>query len=385
MTLNPILASVGSVCIILLTSVFFFLYDSYVNKERLYARDLLEAKRRFMRFVSHEVRTPLNAVCMGLAVMNSEIEPCVPTAGKESLTEEKEASLRTTGTPRDGARLFPTDSGATEFLALLTDVQVNAQSAVDVLNDMLNYDKVERRALALELDVLRPWHLIENVVNEFRLSAASKNIILSWTVATSGQRERGEGGTIDDMPQEADHASFLGDPVRIKQVLRNLISNAIKFTPEQGSVRIQVTAKESSKDHNWQTLKTTPKTSIRVRQCGTCKVQITDSGVGMSQDQLGKLFGEDVQFNRNTLQNGQGSGLGLYISKGIVERHNGILSAQSKGLGKGTTLTLKLPLYHVAQDGDKKPLSEPRADTSSTLETCMIEMPAPQNLHILLV
>ena len=67
----------------------------------------------------------------------------------------------------------------------------------------------------------------------------------------------------------------------------------------------------------------------------------------MSDDQLAKVFGEGVQFNVNELQVGQGSGLGLFIAKGIAEQHGGSLSVASKDLGRGTTFTLSLPLYHA--------------------------------------
>jgi len=69
--------------------------------------------------------------------------------------------------------------------------------------------------------------------------------------------------------------------------------------------------------------------------------------LGLSEEQLKNLFREGVQFNVNELQAGQGSGLGLYIAKGILEQHGGSLSAKSKGLGCGTTFTMTIPLYYV--------------------------------------
>jgi CheY-like chemotaxis protein len=77
-------------------------------------------------------------------------------------------------------------------------------------------------------------------------------------------------------------------------------------------------------------------------------VTVTDNGVGLSGDQLGHLFGEGVQFNPNELQAGQGSGLGLYISRGLAVQHGGTLTATSAGLGQGSTFTLQLPLYRRA-------------------------------------
>jgi CheY-like chemotaxis protein len=84
------------------------------------------------------------------------------------------------------------------------------------------------------------------------------------------------------------------------------------------------------------------------------EVHVTDSGAGMSKEQVAKLFCDGVQFNVNELQAGNGSGLGLYIAKGIVEQHGGVLSASSEGLGLGTTFTLTLPLYHIPDEIKKK-------------------------------
>ena len=79
-----------------------------------------------------------------------------------------------------------------------------------------------------------------------------------------------------------------------------------------------------------------------------------DSGAGMTQDQLNKLFGKGVQFNVNELQHGNGSGLGLYISKGIVEQHNGQLLCKSKGLGCGTSFMMRMPVYDFTKQEEER-------------------------------
>ena len=82
-------------------------------------------------------------------------------------------------------------------------------------------------------------------------------------------------------------------------------------------------------------------------QYGQLLLSVTDSGAGMTQEQLKNLFKEGVQFNARELQHGGGSGLGLWISKGIIEKHNGTLSARSEGLGRGTTFELTIPLHRA--------------------------------------
>jgi CheY-like chemotaxis protein len=83
---------------------------------------------------------------------------------------------------------------------------------------------------------------------------------------------------------------------------------------------------------------------------GSVHIEVIDTGAGMSPEQVSELFQAGVQFNVNVLQAGQGSGLGLYISKGIVEQHGGTLAVSSEGLGRGSTFTCTLPLHRIPTD-----------------------------------
>ena len=80
-------------------------------------------------------------------------------------------------------------------------------------------------------------------------------------------------------------------------------------------------------------------------RAGAIRISVTDSGVGLTTEQLAQICSEGVQFNANELQAGKGSGLGLFISKGIVEQHGGTLTVSSDGLDHGTTFTVELPLF----------------------------------------
>lgn len=84
-------------------------------------------------------------------------------------------------------------------------------------------------------------------------------------------------------------------------------------------------------------------------RCGSLLIDVIDHGPGMGQEEMSRLFQEGVQFNPNQLQAGQGSGLGLWISKGIVELHLGRLTAHSDGLGQGSTFTIEIPLFELSQ------------------------------------
>ena len=115
---------------------------------------------------------------------------------------------------------------------------------------------------------------------------------------------------------------------------------------------------------------------------GMIRIAVTDNGAGMSPEQLGKLFRDGVQFNVNELQKGQGSGIGLYISKGIMEQHGGTLVATSPGLGLGTTFTMSLPLFHIPDAVLGKEIVSEESNGSSRFNACQIE---PMCLKVLIV
>jgi signal transduction histidine kinase len=112
-----------------------------------------------------------------------------------------------------------------EELLLVHSIQRNTQSAVDVLNDLLNYDKIEGGNLSLELELVDVWQLIATTVSEFKLSANSKGIHLAETI---------------DNDKAPHLLRVVADPIRLVQVLRNLISNAVKFTPKEGMFRFRL-------------------------------------------------------------------------------------------------------------------------------------------------
>jgi CheY-like chemotaxis protein len=95
--------------------------------------------------------------------------------------------------------------------------------------------------------------------------------------------------------------------------------------------------------------------TVSLPRRGMIRLAVKDSGAGMTEDQLASLFQDGAQFNVNELQAGQGSGLGLYISKGMAEQHGGSLTATSDGLGKGTTFTLTIPLYWTPPEEPEVP------------------------------
>lgn len=116
-------------------------------------------------------------------------------------------------------------------------------------------------------------------------------------------------------------------------------------------------------------------------RAGTIQIRVKDSGIGLTQDQLKQLFGEGVQFDANKLQHGGGFGLGLAITKGIIEQHSGTIKAESDGPGCGTAFVIDLPAYDTPLDKlptecDSSDGSSPQTDSTS---------PAISNRRILVV
>jgi len=328
---NPLYVSIGSVLLILLCSLVFVIYDFAVSRKSFRQEIVLDTKRRFVRYISHEVRTPLNTVRLGLKLFELEL-----TSLKNNMIGMSAAALR--------------DEVATcleNWIDLTNDVLGNSEAAVDVLSDLLNYDKIETGTLRLEFSMVAIWEVVSGVFKAFGMQAAQKSINLKLT------------GALWDAPfvalqpgQEEQHRRMgvVGDATRIAQVLRNLLSNALKFTPEQGSVTVQADWVQNGLPGEFALDIPEDQTDLlQEPRTGSIRISVTDSGAGLSEEQLAQICNEGVQFNANQLQAGQGSGLGLFISKGIVEQHGGMMNVASDGLGRGTTFTVELPLYALPE------------------------------------
>jgi signal transduction histidine kinase/ActR/RegA family two-component response regulator len=135
---------------------------------------------------------------------------------------------------------------------------------------------------------------------------------------------------------DAADVTVQGDPVRLAQIFGNLLTNAAKFTPAGGMIRVEV--------------------SVRDERVG---VTVRDSGRGIEPDQLGRIFEPFVQADRERNTFAGGLGLGLAIVKNLVDRHGGTISAESEGRGRGSAFTVDLPTVRVAETAKKIALPRP--------------------------
>ena len=230
---------------------------------------------------------------------------------------------------------------------LADEMQSSIATAVRTLDDLLNFDKIQTGTFRLELGVVRMCDLIDHIVKEYQLVADEKQISLCH------HRLFGDDSDNDvEAPYQFGDEKLvvIGDSIRLAQVVRNLVSNSFKFTPKGGNITIETRLRDGP-SHSEEKFKLATGEEIVVPRHGNITVNVVDSGVGMTQDQLANLFQEGRQFNANKLLNGKGSGLGLYISKGIVNQHHGRLLASSGGLEVGgSTFSIELPLYEVNEE-----------------------------------
>lgn len=238
-------------------------------RAKIQAEAASEAKAKFLASMSHEIRTPMNAV-IGLVDL-----------------------IRQTELSGDQAQMLQTiaDSG---------------QSLLTIINDILDFSKIEAGRLDLETIPMALTEVVEGASKTVAVNARAKNLrILSY---------------IDPrLPQ-----FVLGDQVRIRQILINLIGNAIKFTAK-GNVFLVVEAVEQTEE---QVL---------------LNISIKDEGIGISEAAQAELFTAFSQAESSTTRKYGGTGLGLSISERLATMMGGRIEVQSE-LGKGSTFTLSLPL-----------------------------------------
>ncbi|MBA3842557.1 MAG: HAMP domain-containing histidine kinase [Actinobacteria bacterium] len=220
-------------------------------------------KDEFVSSVSHELRTPLTSISGYVELM---------------LEDETHEETR--------AHLAIVERNAQRLLGLVTDLLFTAQLQEGRLE--LERAEVDLAQLATQaLQSARP-----------RAEVAGVNLELD----------------VSDVPQIA------GEPVRLAQLLDNLISNAIKFTPADGHVRVGLHARG-----------------------GVVCLEVSDTGIGISDAERERLFERFFRSQGALERQIQGTGLGLYISKAIVEAHNGWIAVESTE-GKGTTFIVELPV-----------------------------------------
>ncbi|MFC3117807.1 sensor histidine kinase [Jhaorihella thermophila] len=233
-----------------------------------------KVKSQFVSVVSHELRTPLTSIKGSLDLLNSGAMGPVPETMKP----------------------------------LIDLAGKNSQRLATLINDILDFQKIEAGEMTYNFDALEVRKLVVDAVETNRGYGDSLNVSFKL-----------------DLPEEDDGAKVLGDETRLMQVLSNILSNAAKFSPEGGEV------------------------TVGYRILGsTVRIFVEDHGEGIPENSKHKVFDRFTQVDSSDQRKVGGTGLGMNISKQIVEQHNGEIDYVSE-LGVGTVFFVTLDLLEESE------------------------------------
>ena len=284
------------------------------NQELLRATKL---KDEFLANMSHELRTPLNSI-LGLS---------------ESLQEEILGSLN-----------------ETQLKAIAT-VEASGEHLLSLINDVLDLSKISAGMIELDIESVSVANLCSSSLVFIKQQAFNKRIQIH-----------------SHIPPLIDNININIDARRIKQVLINLLTNAVKFTPNEGRITLLLAV---GSGHAWQGEATIPQ---RLRDMSSPMIvfQIVDTGIGIASNDLQRLFQPFVQVDSALNRQYEGTGLGLALVKQIVELHGGQVTAESE-VGKGSCFTFALP-YVPSQ-----PIASESKLTSTDLQDSLSRDVQPEN------
>lgn len=238
------------------------------------AEESSRAKETFLANMSHEIRTPMNAILNMGRQLN-----------KTTLSGNQQKFLKT--------------------------MNAAAESLLVVINDILDISKIEAGKLAIERIAFDLEEVVNRVMRVMGYKAEEKGLNLTRHISRSV------------------HSILFGDPHRLYQVLMNLVSNAVKFTPK-GSVAIECSL---------------------IRQHGNQQeicLKVIDTGIGMDQDFVERMYQKFLQEDKSVARKYGGTGLGMSISKQLVELMNGTISVSSRK-GRGTEVSVRIPFDRAAE------------------------------------
>jgi len=259
-----------------------------------------------------EARQSLNDTNSLLEAKVGELELAIQTAEAASLAKSQflanmSHELRTPMNSILGFSEIIQDQAFGELNArqakYISNILTSGHHLLGLINDILDLSKVEAGHMALEYEVLDVAGVLDSAGSIVKELAGKKGLSMTTRVE-------------EGLPPLA------ADPVRLKQVLYNLLSNAIKFTPDGGS--IVVLARDAG---------------------GGLEVEVTDTGIGLRPADLEHIFGEFEQVDSSYARQQQGTGLGLSLTRRLVEMHGGRVWAESRGPNQGSTFRVGMPWF----------------------------------------
>lgn len=255
------------------------------ESEKIRAEEASQSKSDFLASMSHELRTPLNAINGFSDIMKKEM-------------------FGPLGDPR--------------YKEYVSDILFSGQHLLSLINDILDMSKIEAGKMTLNTEVMFLHEMVAQVVRMIRGRADDASLKLDIEVSEVREIE--------------------ADPRSVKQVLLNLLTNAVKFTPEGGTVGVELVQKASG-----------------------IIIKVSDTGIGISEENIEKLAKPFEQVHDEANKQTEGTGLGLALSKSLVELHGGKFKIESV-VGKGTTVIFSLPNKPITPQEE-----EPTEDVSQEI------------------
>jgi PAS domain S-box-containing protein len=256
-----------------------------------------QAKSKFLANMSHELRTPLNHI-----IGFTELVVDKSFGGLNEVQEE-----------------------------YLDDVLHSSRHLLSLVNDILDLSKVEAGKLKLETAVVNLKVILKNSLTMIKEKAMEHSIQLS--------------NDIEGIPE-----TIMADERKLKQVMYNLLSNAVKFTPDSGKIHLTAGLANGSSsltdssvikasDQKLRGISHEPRVSQKFIQ-----ISVSDNGIGLKREDFDRIFLPFEQADNSTSRKFQGTGLGLSLTKSLVELHGGTIRVESDGEGRGSTFIFTIPI-----------------------------------------
>ncbi|MCC5647662.1 PAS domain S-box protein [Nostoc sp. CHAB 5824] len=253
------------------------------------------SKDEFLAIVSHELRTPMTAIIGWAGMLQT------------GALDEAKVTLA------------------------LEIIERNANLQMQLIEDLLDISRIVRGELSLSIDLVDLVEVITAAIEVVQSLADAKSIQIETILDTSIEK-------------------ISGDSDRLQQVVLNLLTNAIKFTPNDGRIKVRLSKEVGNRKWGVGSGEEFSQPSI----FNYVQIQVSDTGKGISAEFLPYVFERFCQADSSHTRSDKGLGLGLAIARHVVELHGGTIQAQSQGIGQGATFTVKLPILKESRRAEEQ-------------------------------